>query len=90
MFLCLLRKQLEQFLENVFGVFFVLLSYVNIGLILKKQQLIRQFYLFKKAKDVFCKVKGWFDCSGAGRLQFHNLVNSPQTQLITRFRLINN
>lgn len=44
--------------------FFVLLSYVNIGLIKKKQkqQLIKQFYLFKKAKDVFCKVKGWFDC----------------------------
>lgn len=41
---------------------FVLLSYVNIGLILKKQQLIKQFYLFKKAKDVFCKVKGRFDC----------------------------
>lgn len=89
----MLRKQLEQFLENVFGFFFVLLSYVNIGLIKKKQkkqQLIKQFYLFKKAKDVFCKVKGWFDCSGAGRLQFHNLVNSSQTQLITRFRLINN
>lgn len=33
LFLCLLRKQLEQFLENVFGFFFVLLSYVNIGLI---------------------------------------------------------
>lgn len=43
--------------------FFVLLSYVNIGLIKKKQQqLIKQFYLFKKAKDVFCKVKGRFDC----------------------------
>lgn len=52
LFLCLLRKQLEQFLENVFGFFFVLLSYVNIGLIKKNKNNnnSRQFYLFLKSQ----------------------------------------